>query len=273
MTRFVSTRIIQNLPMPGNKQTNPQLSWLLVMSWAFRNPARMRLEAQLGPWIVDLEQPNTDTLKGQDNLLSQMIASPIQTTSPQLPSDLVSNIFFPSVLLSQLTLCNAAVDELYKREIQDEVRIVNVVKTLPSIFLSKNPNINEDCSPEAREEQSSNSLYRTILVHSRIIITYKNICKKYRVKRLPDWSQWQISHLLQRDKISSTKFQNERFLPAYSWIYVLGRCSMFAQQLKKSYSFHAQCCLVSPLENRLWIISWENNTKLSGLVPSNLGLA
>lgn len=107
----------------------------------------MRLEAQLGLWIIDLEQPKTDTLKGQDTLLSLLITSPIQTTSPKPPSDLVSNIFFPSVLLSHLTLCNAAVDGLHKTEIQDEACIVNVVKTLPSIFLSKDPNINEDCSP------------------------------------------------------------------------------------------------------------------------------
>lgn len=57
------------------------------------------------------------------------------------------------------------------------------------------------------------------------------------MKRLPDWSQWQISHLLQRDKISSTKFQNEHFLPTFSWIYILGRCSVFAQQLKKVILF------------------------------------
>lgn len=107
----------------------------------------MRLEAQLGLWIIDLEQPKTDTLKGQDTLLSLLITSPIQTTSPKPPSDLVSNIFFPSVLLSHLTLCNVAVDGLHKTEIQDEACIVNVVKTLPSIFLSKDPNINEDCSP------------------------------------------------------------------------------------------------------------------------------
>lgn len=52
-------------------ETNKQkMSWLLMLSWAFKNPARMRLETQPRLWIIDLEQPKTDALKGQDILLA-----------------------------------------------------------------------------------------------------------------------------------------------------------------------------------------------------------
>lgn len=41
-----------------------------MLSWAFRNPARMRLEIQPDFWIGVLEQPKIDTLKGQDTLFA-----------------------------------------------------------------------------------------------------------------------------------------------------------------------------------------------------------
>lgn len=106
----------------------------------------MRLEAQLGLWIMDLEQPKTDILKGQDTLLSLLMTTPIQKTHLSL-LQIWFQTFSSHLCLSQLTLCNAAVDGLQKTEIQDQVCIVNVVKTLPSIFISKDPHINEGCSP------------------------------------------------------------------------------------------------------------------------------
>lgn len=72
-TRSVSRKIHENLSGPGNKQkqTNKKmLSWLLMLSWAFKNPARMRLETQPRLWIIDLEQPKTDALKRQGILLA-----------------------------------------------------------------------------------------------------------------------------------------------------------------------------------------------------------
>lgn len=41
-----------------------------MLSWAFRNPARVRLEIQPDFWIGVLEQPKIDTLKGQDTLFA-----------------------------------------------------------------------------------------------------------------------------------------------------------------------------------------------------------
>lgn len=87
-----------------NKNNRKYLSWLLTWFWVFRNPARTRLETQPGLWIIDLEQPETDLLKGQDTLFAfSSCYNPHPDNITSAPSDLVSDIFLPSVLLSQVT--------------------------------------------------------------------------------------------------------------------------------------------------------------------------